>query len=190
MRWHRYKEEAHSLTGLDVYKLRLVRAYMFPLLDGLTSREVQRLLEGDRGLVHRNAQHAALRRWIASFSQALAANTSHAQTTNLVGAKPGKQPDEHHGTDHGERILILMAAVNGRVTSWQVVLRQVQACPEELCPNVVGDDAWIWADLRTDAARGGKRSERIEPHLAPLPFLAIAEERSKSLELANLGAGH
>ena len=46
MRWHLYnKKEAHSLTGLDVCKQRLVGAYTFPLLDGFTGREVQRFFE-------------------------------------------------------------------------------------------------------------------------------------------------
>jgi hypothetical protein len=83
-----------------------------------------------------------------------------------------------------------MAAVDRRVTSWQVVLCQVQACPEQLGPNVVGDDAWIRADLRTNTARRCERSEWIEPQLAPLPFLAVAEERSKGPQIANFGAWH
>src|SRR5271167_751695 len=71
-----------------------------------------------------------------------------------------------------------------------VAVLQVEARPQQLGPDIVGDYAWVGADESADAARGGQRASGIEPSGDPAPLLAVAEELACPGEQAALGARH
>lgn len=64
-----------------------------------------------------------------------------------------------------------------------VAVLEVEASPQQLGPNVVGDDARIRADESADAAWGGQRAGRVEATRDPAPLLAVPEELTASRPL-------
>ena len=67
----------------------------------------------------------------------------------------------------------------GRATTWKIVGNKVETGPDQLGPDIVGDDARVGADQGEQALRRSQVSCGIEPSRDQLPLLEIAKEDAK-----------
>jgi len=64
----------------------------------------------------------------------------------------------------------------GRATTWKIVGYEVEAGPDQLGPDIVGDDARVGADQSDQALRRGQMPHGIKPSRNQLPLLKITKE--------------
>ena len=91
----------------------------------------------------------------------LPADAADAKPYKLVATESGEQPGDDQRPYQGQRIPA------GR---WEILSVEVDTCPEELGPNVIGDESWLWPNLSFDGARDGEDAIRIKPPSTPALF--------------------
>ena len=183
------EQEVGLLGGLAVEHLRLGRADLLPGLDGLAHQRVDGFGERAAGLVGGDVEQAdgiAGQDMVVVAADAgavvLPADAAEAEAGDLVAALAAEQPGERDGADQLKRV--------GPPVRGQKVLRgEVQAGPEQLGPDVVGDHARVRPEQGLDAARGAERVRGVEPPRDPLPLLAVAEEGPRCPQVAGLCLG-
>src|SRR4029453_9813124 len=86
----------------------------------------------------------------------LPANAPHPQPDDLVATQPAEQPGQHQGAEQFDRVF----AAN-RV-GVDVGVLEIEAGPQQLGPDVIGDDTGIRTDQGPDAAGSGQRPGPVE----------------------------
>jgi hypothetical protein len=89
-------------------------------------------------------------------SVVLPADAADAQPGDLVVPLAGEQPGEADRADHLE-------GMDSAVGAGQVGGLQVEPCPQQLGPDVVGDHTGVRPEQGAQAARGSQGRGRVEP---------------------------
>jgi hypothetical protein len=172
------KEHRDGLTGLSIDEIRLNRTLLLPCGNGLADERVDRFRVGRSGFIRRYIEQTCrifanhVRRCGRGTRRAsLPPDASDAQPHQLVAAESSKQPGECQGSNkrewiHRPRVFRSFEPPD----LGHILLLEVHASPEQLGPQLVGEDAWVWADQPPDGARRGERTLRIEASRAPAPL--------------------
>src|SRR5436190_12073457 len=176
--------ERDRFGGLGIDEERLCWALGLPGSDRIANQRIHGLGVASAGLVRWYVQQAGgtvVRQMVLGRSwgstRSLPTNTADAKPYELVAAESGEQPGDDERPYQGQRI---------PARRWEVVSIEVNACPEQLGPDVVGDESRLWTDLGLYGARGSKNAIRVEPPGAPAPFLRVAKNSADGSEQADL----
>src|SRR6266540_5646541 len=71
----------------------------------------------------------------------------------------------------------------------EIAFFEVEASPEQLGPNVIGNDPWFWTDKRAETTRRSERSPRVEAAGNPFPLLNVTEECADRGEVMRFSSG-
>jgi hypothetical protein len=142
------EQQVDVLAGLAVQHLRLVRPDRLPCLDGLADQGVDGLGERGPGLVRGDVEQAdgVPGEHLAGVTGdrcpvVLPADAADPEPGDLVAALSGEQPGQRGGADEFHRVA---GAARDR---GEVAGLDVQPGPQQLGPDVVGDDARVRADM-------------------------------------------
>jgi hypothetical protein len=163
------EEHRDGLARLSIEEIRLNRAPLLPRVNRLADERVDRFGEGRSGLIRRYIEQTCrvfanhvLRCGRGTRRASLPADTSDTEPHQLVAAEPSEQPGESQRSD--ERKGVNRPGVFGTLEPsgpGQVLLFEAHAGPEQLGPQLVGEDAWVWADQRPDGARLSERTRDV-----------------------------
>ena len=133
---------------LSIMDLRLMRRNRLPGVDGLADERVHRLGERGAGLVGRDVEQAdgvpAGRLCSGHAGICLPSDASKPEAADLVRAEAGKEPGQRESAKQFD-------GVEGTPPSDRVVLGVgVESGPHEFGPDLVVDDARIWANQGPD----------------------------------------
>ena len=171
------EQQVDSLACAAVEKLRLGGAHRLPDVGSLAENRVDRLGERGAGLVRRNIEQAdrithqdLIGVAGEGFVVVLPANAADPQAGDLVAALPGEQPGQRDCANQFEWIEVAGPRLR------EIDPRQIQPCPKQFGPDLVGDHPRVRAEQCGDAARSGQRPPRVETPWQPFPFLTVGEE--------------
>jgi len=181
-----HEEKVDDLSSLPVWALGTLWTNLLPGCNGFSNDTIHWLGKSCPGLVDRHVEQAHcisgedVARAKGSYCIALRADAADPQPQNLVVAKSSEEPSRRKGSAHLDGIAVGSKLPSpGRAATREVVGYEVEAGPDQLGPDIVGDDARVGADQGEQALRRSQVSYGIEPSRDQLPLLEIAKEDAK-----------
>ena len=116
----------------------------------------------------------------------LPANTADTQSAKLIRAHSGEEPHDRHRTNQLQWKVGVAAGVTFVIQMGrQIVLREVEPPPQELCLRVIGNNTLVRGNELANRPRRRKATMRVEEARYPAPFLTV-EKRGGREGLAPL----
>ena len=158
------EEDMEHLAALVIYHRSHRRTETLPLLDRFSCYSMNGFCVVATGFVRRYIQQAYGRAvlWPVCITRTLPPNAAHPQPRNFILSQTGKEPHPHESTDHSDGISGPCRFAPRVLTPRQIGIFQIQPGPEQLRPNVFGNDAWIGRAQKVDRSREAKGLTGIE----------------------------